>query len=212
MRETKFPKLNTEQKKLVEENHNLIYGFMTRYHLDFEEWYDICAIGLCKAGVIYDGTAKFSTLSYMCMYNEMVKANHLAKMKKRCSRDKVISLDTTTVRTVGNEDLPLEAIIPSESKNAEHAIGWDWVDWFIEYASTVMLKVLYAKLTDCKTCQQVADKFNVSREAVNKQMRALQKHYREGTRPYCLMRYDNKEEREEMRNKVKKELDKLSSL
>ena len=28
-------KLNTEQRKLVEDNHDLIYGFMVKYKLDF---------------------------------------------------------------------------------------------------------------------------------------------------------------------------------
>lgn len=38
-------KLNTEQRKLVEDNHDLIYGFMVKYKLDYTVWYDVCAIG-----------------------------------------------------------------------------------------------------------------------------------------------------------------------
>ena len=67
-------KLNTEQRKLVEDNHDLIYGFMTKYRLDFSTWYDICAIGLCKAGMAYDGSNRFSTLAYHCMHNEVKKS------------------------------------------------------------------------------------------------------------------------------------------
>ena len=58
-------KLNTEQKKLVEDNHDLIYGFLTKYKLDFSTWYDVCAIGLCKAGMAYDGSNRFSTFAYL---------------------------------------------------------------------------------------------------------------------------------------------------
>lgn len=200
-------KLNTEQRKLVEDNHDLIYGFMVKYKLDFNNWYDVCAIGLCKASVIYDNSTCFSTLAYRCMYNEVSNTKRIGRSKKH-DDSRVISLNSE-VKTIFNEDLPLEAVIASEARNEDYAVGRDWAEWFIEYASTVMLKVLYAKLTECKTCQEVADKFGISKEAVNKQMRILQKHCREGTRPYCRMRYDSKEEREEMKNKVKKALDNL---
>ncbi len=200
-------KLNTKQRKLVEDNHDLIYGFMVKYKLDFNTWYDVCAIGLCKAGMIYDGSSRFSTLAYICMYNEAKKAKRTQSTKKR-DDSQVVSLNCE-VKTVFNEELPLEAVVASDAKNEEYVVGKDWVEWFIEYASTTMLKVLYAKLTDCKTCQEVADKFGISKEAVNKQMRILQKHCKEGTRPYCRMRYDSKKEREEMKIKVKKALDKL---
>lgn len=200
-------KLNTEQKKLVEDNHDLIYGFMTKYRLDFSTWYDVCAIGLCKAGMAYDGSNRFSTFAYYCMHNEVKKAKRTQLAKKR-NDSRVISLNTE-VKTVYNEDVPLEAVIDSGAKNEEYVVGKDWADWFIEYASTAMLQVLYAKLTECKTCQEVADKLGASKEMVNKQIRILQKHYREGTRPYCRMRYDSKKEREEMKNKVKKALDNL---
>lgn len=200
-------KLNTEQRKLVEDNHDLIYGFMVKYKLDYTVWYDVCAIGLCKAGMAYDGSTRFSTLAYRCMFNEVSKVKRNRKLKKN-DDSRVISLNSE-VKTVYNEDLPLEAVIANEARNEDYVVGRDWAEWFIEYASTAMLKVLHAKLTECKTCQEVADKFGFSKEAVNKQMRILQKHCKEGTRPYCRMRYDSKKEREEMKNKVKKALDNL---
>ena len=200
-------KLNTEQRELVEDNHDLIYGFMVKYKLDFNTWYDICAIGLCKASIAYDGSSNFSTLAYHCMRNQVSNVRRIGRSKKR-DDSRVISLNNK-VKTIYNEDLPLEAAIASEARNEDYVVGRDWAEWFIEYASTIMLKVLYAKLTECKTCQEVADKFGVSKEAVNKQMRILQKHYKEGTRPYCRMKYDSKKEREEMKNKVKKALDNL---
>ena len=42
-------KLTNDQRKLVEQNHNLIYAFLHTKNLNIEEWYDICAISLCKA-------------------------------------------------------------------------------------------------------------------------------------------------------------------
>ena len=47
--------MTEEQRKLVEDNHNLIYSFLQKYHLTIDEYYGLAAIGLCKAGKTYNG-------------------------------------------------------------------------------------------------------------------------------------------------------------
>lgn len=65
-------RLNDEQRQFVAENHNLIYSFLNSNKLDVEEWYDLAAIGLCKAAINYNGEiAKFSTFAYKCMWNQV---------------------------------------------------------------------------------------------------------------------------------------------
>lgn len=65
-------RLNDEQRQFVTENHNLIYSFLNSNNLDIEEWYDLAAIGLCKAALNYNGEiAKFSTFAYKCMWNQV---------------------------------------------------------------------------------------------------------------------------------------------
>ena len=60
------------QRKLVEENHSLIYDYLWKKHLSIEEYYDLAAIGLCKAAITYDGDkAAFSTYAYHCIHNEI---------------------------------------------------------------------------------------------------------------------------------------------
>lgn len=66
--------LNEQQRKLVEDNHNLIYSFMNSRHLstdDIEDWYGVVAIALCKAAMTYDDSRdiKFATYAYRCMQN-----------------------------------------------------------------------------------------------------------------------------------------------
>lgn len=41
------------EKKLVEQNHNLIYAFLQKYHLTIEDYYGLAAIGLCKAAMTF---------------------------------------------------------------------------------------------------------------------------------------------------------------
>lgn len=46
---------------------------MYKYHLDLEEWYDIAAIGLCKAANTYNNDKSgFSTYAYKCMYTTII--------------------------------------------------------------------------------------------------------------------------------------------
>ena len=59
--------LDDAQRKLVEDNHNLIYGFLRDKHLPGTDYYDLMAIAMCRAAVAYNGTAKFSTFAYKCM-------------------------------------------------------------------------------------------------------------------------------------------------
>lgn len=46
---------------------------MYKYHLDLEEWYDLAAIGLCKAANTYNNNKSgFSTYAYKCMYTTVM--------------------------------------------------------------------------------------------------------------------------------------------
>lgn len=64
--------LSKDQQDLVSDNHNLIYSYANKMNLDINEYYDLLAIGLCKAAKTYDpdrGYA-FSTYAYFVMRNE----------------------------------------------------------------------------------------------------------------------------------------------
>lgn len=66
-------RLNDEQRKLVADNHNLIYAFLHSNRLSIEDYYDLAAIGICKAALAYDDTkSKFSTYAYKCMWNQVM--------------------------------------------------------------------------------------------------------------------------------------------
>lgn len=65
--------ITEEQRKLVEENHNLIYSFLQKYKLSVDDYYGLAAIGLCKAGSAFDvSKSNFSTYAYKCMFNEIM--------------------------------------------------------------------------------------------------------------------------------------------
>lgn len=85
--------LNNAQRKLVEDNHNLIYSFLNSRHLSLnavEDWYGTAAVGLCKAALAFDESrgVKFSVLAYICMDSEVRCVS-----KNRKSVSAAVSLD-----------------------------------------------------------------------------------------------------------------------
>ena len=64
--------LTKEQQELVEKNHNLIYYALNKFSVPAEEYYGICAIGLCKAACTYNSQAsRFSTYALSVILNEI---------------------------------------------------------------------------------------------------------------------------------------------
>lgn len=64
--------LTKEQQELVEKNHNLIYYALNKFSVPKEEYYGICAIGLCKAACTYNSQAsRFSTYALSVILNEI---------------------------------------------------------------------------------------------------------------------------------------------
>lgn len=90
-------KLTSAQQKLVEDNHNLIYSFLNSQHLPHIDYYDIAAIGLCKAAIHYDQSRSkqtaFSTYAYRVMYNEIKQqwCREQKSVKASCSLNEPIS-------------------------------------------------------------------------------------------------------------------------
>lgn len=66
--------LTEAQQQLATDNHNLIYSFLKKYNLKIDDWYDVAAIGFCKAARDYDASrdATFSSCAYFYMYREVL--------------------------------------------------------------------------------------------------------------------------------------------
>lgn len=66
-------KLTEEQRKIVEDNHNLIYKYCNRNNLDIDEWYGDLAIVLCEAVKLYDkNKGCLSTYVYNAFKNRVI--------------------------------------------------------------------------------------------------------------------------------------------
>lgn len=90
-------KLTDAERRLIEENHKLIYDFAIRNRISIAEDYDILALGLINAAMCYNESLgyTFSTFAYACM--DTAYKQHLRKGKclKRIPYEKTISYDAT---------------------------------------------------------------------------------------------------------------------
>lgn len=106
--------LTKEQKELVEKNHKLIYYYIHKNGLSVDEYYDILAIGLCKAALHFDESKgiKFGTYALFVMRNEHWINERLKKGKKRNAS--VVSLSTPMTIKEDYNDITLEDCIPGD--------------------------------------------------------------------------------------------------
>ncbi len=95
--------LTQQQQQLVEDNHKLIYFYLYRNSLSVDEFYDVAAIGLCKAAITYNGQTKFSTYAYSCIKCEIFNELHRQKSARKIPMDKQLSYDIKTMDGYGEE-------------------------------------------------------------------------------------------------------------
>lgn len=67
--------LTEEQRQLVSDNHQLIFGAAHKYGINLDEHYDTLAIALCKAAQSFNPNAgfTFATYAYKAMEREYIK-------------------------------------------------------------------------------------------------------------------------------------------
>lgn len=161
----KVDKLTDDQRKLIEENHNLIYKIIYDSKLDMEEWYDILAIVLCNAAMLYDPNRdiKFSTYACRSMKNEICKQIELSKAQHRIPADIICSYD----RTVYDDNEKKEYV---ERLTDNRSFEDDILD--IERFKKGLLKLkprdqqVILMLIDGYTYAKIGEKFGISRERV----------------------------------------------
>ena len=157
-------KLNTEQQKLVEQNHNLIYSFMNKNHLPFdavEDWYGACAEALCKAALFFNPKKNiaFSTLAYVCMSNEMKQIFR--------KQDKEIK-DTYSLNYKVTENIKLEDCIPDEHNEFRNIEVYEILNKHYDKLTDRNKKIINDYIQTEKTLTEIGQDYELSKGAVSK--------------------------------------------
>lgn len=97
--------MTDEQRKFAEENHGLIFKFLSKYNYSYEEYYDLAAIGYCNAVLTYkkDNT-KFGNYSFVCMKNEIRKYLTEVNGKKKIPKECICSLHEKIYNNISSDN------------------------------------------------------------------------------------------------------------
>lgn len=167
--------MNDSYKQLIEDNHNLIYGFLHKYNLG-EDYYGDAAIGLCKAAKFYnsDSGNNFSTFAYKCMFNEC----GCSIRKEIHNGTQLLSLDAPIVISEESET-DLRSILTSGHTIDEFSDSLSHVLWFIEKMNLRDLKILYYRLLGYKS-REIANILKCTYQNVSLRIKKMKNAYENG--------------------------------
>lgn len=163
--------LTKQQQQLVEENHNLIYKYMSLYKLNMDDYYDILAIALCRAAKFYDSSkGSFSTLAFVCFNEECHKEYISQNTYKRMINNNVLSLEYE-YQVDGHEDSSDVTLKDSIAdvfdleKSIEDKLT---IESIKKILATIKPKERYVfiELLKGRTLQDVGNEFGLTRERI----------------------------------------------
>lgn len=149
--------LTAEQKKLVEDNQKLIFFALKRFHYPVDDFYDLAAIGLCKAAAKYDPEkgATFASYAIQAIRNEL---GYWKRTDSHYLRPR-ISIDAP----IYDEDRTLADFLPSDDFDMENSEDAIFARECLKKAKVKEeQKAVFVEWTSGKTLKQIAKDHNRS--------------------------------------------------
>lgn len=166
-------RLTEEQQELVSKNHNLIYAYAHKKNVSIDDYYDVLAIGLCKAAKAFDkNRGKFSTLAYRCMENELNLHWKSTKRKSVIPEELVFSYDAPINSADSDED-SFTKFITGDCFNSE-VLSNIVSEEFVESLSDKE-KDIISFLLDGMTHKEIADTMGFKRQNVSYHLNNIRK-------------------------------------
>lgn len=166
-------RMTDEQRKLVEQNHNLIYDFLYKNELNIEEYYDIAAIGLCNAAIKYDSKkGKFSTLAFKCMKSEVNHHFSYINRKKRIPPSHIYSYDILLSVDEGEYNPYINTIFDGNFDTyeiVEKSISYANFSKELDDREKFIIKCFESGLTQ----KEIGIKLNISQQAVYQRIKKM---------------------------------------
>lgn len=134
-----------------------------------DEFYDVLAIGLCKAATIFDeAKGNFSTIAYTVMYNEYKLQLRQLTAARAIPQDKIISADVK-IQSEDGERNPARLIdlIPDETALTEQNVMCDITYQLLMDKLKEDEKEIVSMLLDGVSQVKIAKQMKVSRQYIN---------------------------------------------
>lgn len=156
--------LTSTQQKLVEDNHNLIYGVAHKHKISLDEYYDVLAIGLCKAAMQFDESkGQFSTLAYQTMLSEYLSVLRHNKIKSAIPENMVVSMNVK-IDNGSENPICLADTIPADDDMEGNIVSKDYVTFLCSKLKKQQDKDIVVLLADGMTQTEIAESLGVSRQ------------------------------------------------
>lgn len=143
--------LMTQQQRqtLIEKNHNLIYAFLKHMRLPADDYYDLAAIGLCRAADTYaeEVLTTFSTYAFRCMYHEAI--SYWRKEEKRLE---TVSLDIPEIKEA------LESRVDTATQLPETEDDYSEEIWKALQKLSALERVILSLWVDGYNCREITGK------------------------------------------------------
>lgn len=166
--------LSKSQQKLVSENHNLIYSFANQRGINLTEYYDVLAIGLCKAAIIYDENKyKFSTLAYTAMNNEYRQELRKLTASKTIPQDKIVPIDAKVKSDKGDVFTSVVNTIPDDSVCVEDTALNNVMHYSLDHRLRNDERQILSMLMDGMSQSEIAQKMNISRQWISVKIKRI---------------------------------------
>lgn len=183
-------KLTEEQKRLIEENHNIIYDFMNKRHIELDYYGDF-AEKLCRVIPHYDPEKACLTTFVYNVFDNYWK--NILRLKYKPSRyipvGKRVPMDSCLYSN-SNESVKVSEIIGADDIGYEEAEDIDLIKVIRKeikkrYPKDTITGDIIDYIIKGYNCREVGDIYGVSRQAINARVQKIRKIYEDIKEEYC---------------------------
>lgn len=162
--------LTDKQREFAEKNHRLIYSFLRKYSLPYEEWYGVAAIGFCEAVLKFNPQrgVKFPVFAYHVMLNRVRAVKRDSKAIKRSAL--VVSLQDELY-----DGITIEQTLAYKPDCIDMFIREDIVNFI--GSLTPRHRLILALCAAGNTQKKISEKVGVSQAYVSRIIRKLKKRF-----------------------------------
>lgn len=166
----KLIKLTKQQSQIVEDNHNLIYGYAHFRNLDLEDWYGKLALELCHSVIHWDSERGSLSTYYYMRADTMVMLDYQKRnYQKRRANENTLEFDSSDDGcNIYNETL--DDILETRTETSI-------LNEILECGDERVIKMRYEGYSQ----EEIADEIGVTQPTISRMLDRILEKYKRGS-------------------------------
>lgn len=154
----------------------MIYTFLQKYHLSVDDYYDLAAIGLCKATITFNNTkSAFSTYAYQCMYTSVMMELRKKTQAKTIPEYKILYYQAEIENNDG-DTVSFINFIPSKDNVEDNVLSEVMFDEFAKRLKKEKHKLIFELFREGYNQRQIGKIVGCSQPQVSRIKKKLVKY------------------------------------